>query len=226
MPIADPRLDLVLLGGPGSGKGTQAERLSAHFHLPHIATGDLFRENLKQGTALGELAKSFMHRGELVPDSVTDAIVRERLSRPDACAGFILDGFPRTLSQARALTDMMAHLERRLAGVLFIRVTDEEIVRRLSGRLICRSCQASYHSQFKPPVRASACDACGGALYQRDDDTPATVRARLETFHARTEPLVAYYERGGLLVDIMGEGDVSQVAERTVAAAGSIRQRC
>jgi adenylate kinase len=226
VPIADPGLALVLLGGPGSGKGTQAERLSAHFHLPHIATGDLFRDNLLHGSALGTLAKSFMDRGELVPDDVTDAIVLDRVSKPDTHDGFILDGFPRTLQQAQALTDMLAQLGRRVAGVLYIRVSDEQIVRRLSSRLTCRGCQAPYHAQFKPPVRSGICDGCGGALYQRDDDNAEAVRARLATFHAQTEPLIEYYIRAGLLVEVIGEGDVAQVAERILAAADGIRRKC
>ena len=166
-----------------------------------------------------------MDRGELVPDDVTDAMVQERLSRPDARVGFILDGFPRTLHQATALSDMMARLQRRIAGVIYIEVSDEELVRRLSGRLICRDCQAPYHSQFKPSVQAGICDLCGGTLYQRDDDNPATVRARLTTFHAQTEPLIEYYHGAGLLLEVMGEGDVQQVAERTIAAAGGIHQQ-
>jgi adenylate kinase len=223
--IADPGLGLVLLGGPGSGKGTQAERLSAHFHLPHIATGDLFRDNLQHGTELGRLARSYMDRGELVPDDVTDAIVLDRVSNPDTRDGFILDGFPRTLQQAHALTEMLAQLGRRVAGVLYIRVSDEQIEGRLTSRLTCRSCQAPYHAQFKPPIRSGICDGCGGALYQRDDDNAVAVRARLATFHTQTEPLIDYYTRAGLLVEIMGEGDVAQVAARTLAAADDIRRR-
>ena len=217
--LARPSLDLVLLGGPGSGKGTQAERLSAQLRLPHIATGDLFRENLKQATPLGQLAKTYMDRGELVPDDVTEAMVEERLARPDTTPGFILDGFPRTLPQAEALAEMLAKLQRRLAGVLGINVSDEAIVGRLSGRLICRQCQAPYHRQFKPPQKPGVCDLCGGELYQRDDDNPATVRARLKTYHDQTEPLTAYYQRAGLLHAIDGEGDVAAVTARTFAVA-------
>lgn len=216
--LARPSLDLVLLGGPGSGKGTQAEQLSKQFKLPHIATGDLFRDNLKNATDLGKLAKTYMDRGELVPDDVTEAMVEERLSRPDTHDGFILDGFPRTLPQAQALMDMMASLQRRITGVLYINVSDEAIVNRLSGRLICRNCQAPYHQQFKPPQQPDVCDNCGGALYQRDDDNPNTVRARLRTFHGQTEPLIEYYDKAGLLHEISGEGEVSQVVERSISA--------
>jgi adenylate kinase len=212
-------LDLVLLGGPGSGKGTQAEQLSKQLSLPHIATGDLFRDHLQSASELGKLAQAYMHRGELVPDNVTDAMVTERLGRPDVRDGFILDGFPRTLSQACALMEMMAGLKRRLSGVIYIKVSDEAIVSRLSGRLICRQCQASYHQKFKPPDKAGVCDSCGGELYQRDDDNPDTVRARLKTFHGQTEPLIEYYKQAGLLHEIDGEGDVAQVVGRTLAVA-------
>lgn len=220
--VVEPGLDIVLLGGPGSGKGTQAEKLSKQFELPHIATGDLFRENLKNKTELGQLAKTYMDRGELVPDDVTEAMVQERLSRPDTGNGFILDGFPRTLPQAEALTEMVTNVNRRLAGVLYIKVTDEEIVTRLSGRLICRDCQTPYHLKFKPPLKEGICDLCGGELYQRDDDNPETVHARLKTFHRQTAPLIDYYREAGLLIEVEGEGDVSEVTERTGDAVQSL----
>jgi len=214
--------DLILVGGPGSGKGTQAERLRTKLGLLHIASGDLFRENLKNETELGKLAKTYMDRGELVPDDVTEAMVEERISRPDARGGFILDGFPRTLPQTQALTEMMNNMKRRIDGVLYIRVSDEEIVRRLSGRLICRNCQTPYHLQFKPPAKEGICDVCGGELYQRDDDNPKTVRARLKTYHTQTAPIIDYFKDAGVLVEINGEGDVSEVTERTLAAAKSL----
>ena len=219
-------LDLVLLGGPGSGKGTQAEQLSKELKLPHIATGDLFRDNLRNATDLGKLAKTYMDRGELVPDDVTEAMVEERFARPDTREGFILDGFPRTLPQAHALADMLADLQRRIAGVLYINVSDEAIVSRLSGRLICRNCQTPYHRQFKPPQKSGVCDNCAGELYQRADDNPDTVRARLKTFPAQTAPLIEYYAKAGLLHEISGEGEVSQVVARSLAAARSLAQKC
>ncbi len=219
---ARPSLDLVLLGGPGSGKGTQAEQLCRALGLPHIATGDLFRENLKHQTDLGKLAKTYMDRGELVPDDVTEAMVRERLARPDTQAGFVLDGFPRTLPQAQALAEIMGHLRRRLEGVLYIDVSDGEIVNRLSGRLICRHCQTPYHRQFKPPKAANTCDACGGELYQRDDDNPTTVKARLATFLGQTTPLIRFYKESGLLHEIQGEGKPAEVTERTLAVARNL----
>lgn len=211
-------LDLVLLGGPGSGKGTQAERICAELKLPHIATGDLFRDNLRENTELGQLARTYMDRGELVPDDVTEAMVEERLSRPDTNDGYVLDGFPRTLAQASALMDMQARLHRRLAGVLYIKVSDEAIVSRLSGRLICRQCQAPYHAQFKPPHNAGVCDTCGGELYQRADDNPNTVRARLVTFHRQTEPLIDYYRRAELIHEIDGEGNLEGISQNCLDA--------
>jgi len=211
--------DLVLLGGPGSGKGTQAEQLAIHFQIPHVATGDLFRENLKNQTELGRFAKAYMDRGELVPDDITEAMVQERLSRPDTESGFILDGFPRTLPQAVALGEILAKLRRPLSGVLYIKVSDEESVRRLSGRLVCRNCQTPYHRELKPPAREGICESCGGLLYPRDDDNPQTVRARLKTFHSQTEPLIDFYRRQGLLIEIDGEGDVARVFERAREAS-------
>ncbi|MCG3210553.1 MAG: adenylate kinase [Anaerolineae bacterium] len=219
------RLNIVLLGGPGSGKGTQAEKLRTDLNLPHIATGDLFRENLKNQTDLGKLAKSYMDRGELVPDDVTESMVRERLSRPDTTRGFIMDGFPRTVGQAEALTEMMTDMQRRIDVVLHIKVSDEEIVNRLSGRLICRNCQTPYHKMFKPPKVDGVCDLCGGELYQRDDDNPETIRARLKTYHAQTAPLIDYYRKAGLLVEIAGEGDVSEVTERTMAVIDQLKTK-
>jgi adenylate kinase len=209
----------VLLGGPGSGKGTQAEKLRALFQLPHIATGDLFRDNLKNDTELGRLAKSYMNRGDLVPDDVAEAMVEDRLGQPDTRGGFVLDGFPRTEPQAQALDEMLTHLERRLAGVLYINVSDDVIIERLSGRLVCRACQTPYHVRFNPPKVADVCNLCGGALYRRDDDHPDTVRARLKTFHGQTEPLIDYYSQAALLHEIEGEGDVADVTNRSIEAA-------
>jgi adenylate kinase len=221
--VARAGLGLALLGGPGSGKGTQADALSRELHLPHLSTGDLFRENLRLATKLGKLSKGYMDRGELVPDEITEAMVRERLGRPDTAAGFLLDGFPRTRPQAEALNDMATDLHRPLAGVIFIQVSDDEIVRRLSGRLICRQCQSPYHLQFKPPKQDGRCDGCGGELYQRDDDNPVTVRARLKTFHAQTEPLIGYYRHAGLLTEIDGEGDVPAVTAATLKVAQQLK---
>jgi adenylate kinase len=210
---------LVLLGPPGAGKGTQAERLEEELHLPHVASGDLFRENLKNETELGLLAKEYMDKGELVPDDVTIAMVRDRLQRPDCDQGAILDGFPRTQAQAQGLDRMLADMGQRLDGVLYIAVPDEELVRRLSGRWICSQCQTPYHTVFSPSAEEGVCDACGGALYQRDDDKPETVRARLKVYHQQTSPLIDYYRQAGLLVEVDGSGDIETVSAALLKAA-------
>jgi len=216
---------LVLLGPPGAGKGTQAERLEKELRLPHVASGDLFRENLRHETELGRLAKTYMDRGDLVPDDVTIAMVRERLQRPDCEQGVILDGFPRTQAQAEGLDDMLADMGRALDGVLYIAVPDEELVRRLSGRWICRQCQTPYHTLFSPPAQEGVCDACGGELYQRDDDRPETVRARLEVYHQQTAPLIDYYRQAGLLVEVDGSGDIESVGAALLQAARHMGQQ-
>ena len=216
---------LVLLGPPGAGKGTQAERLQEELKLPHVASGDLFRENLRNETELGLLAKKYMDRGDLVPDDVTIAMVRDRLQRPDCDQGTILDGFPRTQAQAQALDRMLADMGRRLDGVLYIAVPDEELVRRLSGRWICRQCQTPYHTLFSPPAKEGVCDACGGELYQRDDDKPETVRARLKVYHQQTSPLIDYYRQAGLLVEVDGAGDIETVSAALLEAARSLGHR-
>ncbi len=202
---------LILLGPPGSGKGTQAERLKEQLGLPHVASGDLFRESIGHETELGLLAKRYIDRGQLVPDDVTIAMVRERLQQPDCDEGVILDGFPRTLAQAEALDKILASRDRALTEVLYINVPDEELVRRLSGRRICRQCQTPYHLVFNPPAEEGVCDECGGELYQRDDDQPETVRARLKVYHEQTAPLIDYYRQAGLLVEVDGEGDIETV---------------
>ncbi len=210
-------LDLVLLGAPGSGKGTQAARLSKRFNIPHIATGDLFRENLRRETELGKLAKTYMDRGELVPDNITESMLRERLLAEDVKQGFILDGFPRTMSQAEALSEIMFEMQRGLAGVLYIKVSDREIINRLSGRLICRKCQTPFHKIYNPFTTCPIGECNGEFLYQRDDDNPETVRARLRAFHLQTRPLVRYYGEQDLLHTVDGEGDLEEVARRVAA---------
>ena len=216
----DDSYNVVFVGGPGSGKGTQAELLKDALGLVHLATGDLFREHLKLHTDLGQLAKTYMDRGELVPDDVTEAMVEERISRPDMNAGFILDGFPRTLPQAQALTEMMNHIHKRISKVLYIKVSDDKIIGRLSGRLLCRDCQELYHREFKPSLQPGVCDVCGGELYQRDDDNPKTVLTRLKTFHAQTAPLINYYKNEGILVGIDGEQDSPTVSQLIRQALG------
>ena len=186
-------LFLVLLGGPGAGKGTQAERLSETLGIPQVSTGELFRENLKNETELGLLAKGYMERGELVPDEVTVGMVRERLSRADASKGAILDGFPRTIAQAEALEELLAAMDHQLAVVPNIQVPDDVLLARLAGRWTCRKCGAMYHQLFSPPQEEGVCDRCGGELHQRPDDTPGTQKHRIEVYKEQTAPLIDYY---------------------------------
>lgn len=204
--MSDPQLNVVLLGAPGAGKGTQAERIVAQFGLPHISTGEILRAAVAAGTALGRTAQGFMQAGELVPDEVVVGIIRERLAEPDAARGFLLDGFPRTLDQAAALDDMLAAAGRGLTHVVVLDVPEDELIERLSGRRMCRSCGKGYHVIFDPPKQEDVCDACGGELYQRADDNPETVRNRLVVYGQQTEPLVAYYTGKDLVCTVYGGG--------------------
>jgi adenylate kinase len=204
-------LYIVLLGGPGAGKGTQAERLSDALRIPQVSTGDLFRVNLKGETELGLLAKGFMERGELVPDEVTVGMVRERLSRQDCARGAILDGFPRTVAQAEALDALLADLGFELAAVPYIKVTEDVLLARLAGRWTCRACGAMYHQLFGPPQEAGICDRCGGELYQRPDDTPETQKHRIEVYFEQTAPLINFYRDRGLLVEVDGRPGIDEI---------------
>lgn len=195
---------IILLGPPGAGKGTQAERLTKELAIPHISTGDIFRAAVKEGTQLGLKAKEYMDSGKLVPDEIVVGIVKERLCQPDCAAGFLLDGFPRTVAQADALAESLHDLGEKLDAVISIDVRDEELVDRLTGRRVCRECGATYHVRFNPPQSAGKCDNCGGELYQRDDDTVETVSKRLEVYHQQTAPLLKYYTDKGLLLPIDG----------------------
>lgn len=204
-------LYLVLLGGPGAGKGTQAERLAEALEIPQVSTGDLFRHNLKNETELGLLAKGFMERGELVPDEVTVGMVRERLSQPDAARGAILDGFPRTVAQAEALEELLASMGTRLAVVPYIKVPEDVLLARLAGRWTCKACGAMYHELFSPPNEAGVCDRCGGQLYQRPDDTPETQKHRIEVYFEQTAPLIDYYREKGVLVEVDGRPGIDAI---------------
>jgi adenylate kinase len=200
---------VVLLGAPGAGKGTQAITLAEHLGIAHVSSGDLFRYNLSQGTELGLLAKSYMDKGELVPDHVTISMVMDRLANEEA--GAILDGFPRTLPQAKALDEALAEQGLQVSVVPLIQVGDEEVMGRLTGRRVCRECGATYHLMFKKPNVEGVCDACGGELYQRDDDSPDTVRFRLYTYYKETSPLIGYYFAKDLLVQVNGEQGIAEV---------------
>ena len=209
---------LVLVGPPGAGKGTQAEFIAEHFGIPKISTGDIFRANVSGGTDLGRLAKKYMDAGDLVPDEVTNAMVRDRLAQPDAIDGFLLDGFPRNVPQAGELDGILDGLDQRLSVVLDLEVDHDEVVRRLSGRRTCKQCGHVWHVEYDPPSAPDVCDKCGGALYQRDDDHPETVRHRLEVYAAQTAPLINFYANRDQLVAIDALGAVEDVTERAIAA--------
>jgi adenylate kinase len=209
---------LVLIGPPGGGKGTQAEHLHLHLGLVHVASGDLFRDHLNRRTALGLRAQSYMDLGGLVPDDVTIGMVRVRFQEPDVRRGTILDGFPRTVVQAGALDAILAEMGTSIKGVLCIDVPDEALVTRLSGRLVCRECQAPFHETANPFVRCPENRCRGEHLYRRDDDNVDTVRQRLATFHARTEPLISFYDRRALLERVPGEGSVEEVSAAMLRA--------
>jgi len=207
---------LVLVGPPGAGKGTQAVFLAEHYSIPHISTGDIFRANLKAGTPLGQEAKGFMDRGELVPDSVTNAMVKDRLTHDDVANGFLLDGFPRNVVQAEVLRAILAEQKSPLDAVLELNIADSEIIERLSSRLTCRSCGAPS------PATAQACAACGGELYQREDDKAEVIARRLEVYNEQTAPIIAFYRGEGLLITISATGAVSEITERATTALSRI----
>jgi adenylate kinase len=204
-------MNIVLMGLPGAGKGTQAEKIVEKYAIPHISTGDMFRAAIKEGTELGLKAKAFMDEGKLVPDEVTIGIVRERLSQDDCGKGFLLDGFPRTVPQAEALDQILAELNRPVEHTININVEKEELIARLSGRRICKSCGASYHLIFNPPAEEGKCDKDGGELYTRADDNPETVTNRLEVNMNQAQPLLDFYEAKGILTNIDGQQDIAKV---------------
>ena len=205
---------IILLGAPGAGKGTQAVMLAEKKKLVQVASGDLFRKALQQETELGKKAKVYMEKGQLVPDEITIQMVLERLAEPDCKKGAILDGFPRNLEQAKALDKALEKKSRAIDKVVYIKVSEGELLKRLSGRWICRNCQAPYHEVDSPPKVAGRCDRCGGELYQRADDNAATVKKRLEVYFAETSPLIDYYRRAGKLLEVNGEGSAAEVNRR------------
>ncbi len=216
-------LNLVLLGPPGSGKGTQGERLQEDLRLPYYATGDILRAAVREGTDLGKEAREYMDRGDLVPDEVMVGLIAERVSSAEAADGFILDGFPRTIAQAEALDAKLAELGRGLTAVLLIEVPDEEVIRRLGGRRSCPNGHV-FHLDFDPPEEEGVCDVCGERLEIRDDDKPEVVRHRLGTYHEKTEPVVAYYERRGVMDRIDGTPAPDEVASRVSALLATLRK--
>jgi adenylate kinase len=218
-----PELNLILFGPPGAGKGTQADRLRIDFRLPYIATGDMLRSNVKDGTELGRKAKRYMDAGDLVPDDLIVAMAGERLREQDAEDGFILDGFPRTLEQARALDRQLKDQGRHITAAILIDAPDEEVVRRLSGRRMCVKNGHNYHVEFDPPKREGVCDQDGSRLIQRDDDKPEVVRNRLAVYHDQTEPLISYYDRQGLMRRIDGTRSPDEVHDHIRAVIATLR---
>ncbi len=215
-------LNLVLLGPPGSGKGTQAKVLAERYRIPHISTGDILREEVRRGTPLGREVAAIMERGDLVPDKLVAGIILHRLDRDDCARGFILDGYPRTVEQAAILDDILAELGRTLERVILIGVPDEVIVRRMAGRRSCPRCGRVYHLESAPPRDGRTCDDCGVELQQRPDDREEVVRERLRVYRAKTEPLVELYRSRGLLTEIAGDRPVAEVTEAILAALGSV----
>jgi adenylate kinase len=209
---------LVLVGPPGAGKGTQAVFLAAHYSIPHISTGDIFRANIKNETELGKLAKSYTDAGNLVPDSVTNDMVRDRLTWDDAQNGFLLDGFPRNVAQAEFLRAILAEKSTPLDAALEFSLDNSEIVRRLAGRRTCRGCSASFHIEFEKPAVDGICDKCGGELYQRPDDSEEVIANRLAVYADQTAPIISFYRNEGLLITIPALGEVSEISTRAIAA--------
>jgi adenylate kinase len=209
---------IILLGAPGAGKGTQAALLSQKMKLAHIASGDLFRQALTKGTELGLQAKGYMEKGQLVPDEITIKMVLERIGAPDCGNGIILDGFPRNVEQAKALDKSLKLNAKSIDKTVYIKVSEAELLKRLTGRWICRKCQAPYHEVSSPPKIKGKCDKCGGELYQRADDNTETIKKRLEVFFTETTPLIEYYKKAEKLLEILGEGSMDEICERIVLA--------
>jgi len=214
-------MDFILLGPPGAGKGTQAKLMIDKWNIPQVSTGDILRAAVREGTSLGVEAKGFMDSGELVPDRVVIGIIAERLKEEDAKAGFILDGFPRTIPQAEALQEILDELDRVIDHVISIEVADEELVTRLTGRRMCKGCGESFHVVFNPSSKEGICDRCNGELYQRDDDKEVTIRQRLAVYSEQTQPLITFYEKQGKLRRIEGTGSIANIFSRVLTAVGN-----
>lgn len=213
-------MKIVMLGAPGAGKGTQAKMIADKYSIPHISTGDIFRANIKEGTALGLEAKSYMDQGKLVPDELTVKILLDRVAKDDCANGYVLDGFPRTIPQAEVLKDALAKLNDKIDYAVNVDVPDENIVKRMSGRRACVTCGATYHIEHVPPKTEGICDRCGAALILRDDDKPETVLNRLKIYHDQTQPLIDFYTNEGILKTVDGTVDVKVVFENIIAILG------
>ena len=213
-------MKLIMLGGPGAGKGTQAKKIAEKYTIPHISTGDIFRANIKNNTELGKKAKEYTNQGLLVPDELVVDLVVDRLGQEDAKKGYVLDGFPRTIPQAEALTKALKEKNEEIDYAVNIEVADEVIVNRMAGRRACVACGGTYHVEFNPTKQEGICDACGGELVLRDDDKPETVKKRLEVYHKQTQPLIDYYTKAGKLVEVDGTQEVNKVFEAIVEILG------
>ncbi len=213
-------MNIILLGPPGAGKGTQAKRLIDKYSIPQISTGDMLRAALKEGTPLGLEAKKYMDQGALVPDQVVIGLVKERIQKPDCAKGYMLDGFPRNVSQAEALDNMLGELSQKIDHVVSIEVPSEELMGRLTGRRTCKACGAGFHVMFDPPKKEGVCDKCGGELYQRDDDNEATVGSRLKVYDGQTKPLIDHYEKQSKLRHVNGVGDMNDIFGRITSILG------
>ncbi len=214
-------MNIILIGPPGAGKGTQATRMIDRLQVPQISTGDMFRAAVKEGSPMGKKAKEYMDKGALVPDDVVIGVVKERFQKPDCKKGFILDGFPRTLEQAKALDGLLKDLGTKLDHVVVIEVPDDYLVKRLTGRRTCRGCNYMHHIEFDPPKKSGVCDKCGGELYQRDDDQEATIRQRLTTYHGQTSPLIEYYGKQNIVRKINGTLSMEKVQDEIKKAIGA-----
>lgn len=214
-------MKIIMLGAPGAGKGTQAERIAEKYGIPHISTGDIFRANIKEGTELGKEAKSYMDKGLLVPDSLTVALVIDRIGQPDCSKGYILDGFPRTIPQAECLSKALAEKGEALDYAIDVDVPDENIVSRMSGRRACPGCGATYHIVYAAPAKEGICDKCGSELYLRDDDKPETVQKRLTVYHEQTQPLIEYYQKENILHTVDGTKGLEEVFQSITEILGA-----